>query len=46
MRAGTAATLTPGALRAWLSTSHPRMSDFNLAREEVDALIAYLRGLG
>ncbi|RDD61320.1 c-type cytochrome [Ferruginivarius sediminum] len=38
--------LTAGALRAWLSTPHPQMPDFNLAREEVDALIAYLRGLG
>lgn len=37
--------VSEGALRAWLSTPHPQMPDFDLARRDIDALIAYLRGL-
>ncbi len=33
-------------LTAWLSTSHPTMPDFSLARDEIADLVAYIRTLG
>jgi len=33
-------------LPAWLSTSHPTMPDFSLARDEIADLVAYIRTLG
>lgn len=33
-------------LAAWLSTSHPTMPDFSLARDEIADLVAYIRTLG
>lgn len=36
---------TPKRLRAWLSTPHPAMPDFNLSRPEIDSIIAYLETL-
>ena len=32
-------------LTAWLSTSHPTMPDFSLARDEIADLVAYIRTL-
>lgn len=29
-------------LRAWLSSPHPPMPNFNLAREQIDDIVAYL----
>lgn len=36
---------TEAYLRAWLQRPHPRMPDFNLGRDEIDDLLAYLRTL-
>ena len=36
---------TPGFLKVWLSTPHARMPDFNLSRQQIDDLIAYLQSL-
>lgn len=33
-------------LTVWLSTSHPTMPDFGMARDEVADLVAYIRTLG
>ena len=33
-------------IRAWLFTEHPNMPDFNLTRDEVEDVIAYLATLG
>ncbi len=35
----------PEWVRGWLSTAHPRMPDFALARAEIDAVIAYLQSI-
>ena len=35
----------PGWVRAWLSSSHPPMPNFNLAREQIDDIVAYLGSL-
>ena len=32
-------------LRAWLVAPHPTMPDFNLSRDEIDGIVAYLSGL-
>lgn len=32
-------------LRAWLMAPHPQMPDFNLSREEIEDVIAYLSSL-
>jgi mono/diheme cytochrome c family protein len=32
-----------GALKAFLSTPHPRMPDMSLTRAEIDALVDYIR---
>lgn len=32
-------------LRGWLSSSHPSMPNFNLSREEIDDIVAYLSSL-
>jgi len=32
-------------LAAWLSTSHPTMPDFSMARDEIADLVAYIRSL-
>jgi len=32
-------------LTAWLSTSHPTMPNFNLARDDIADLVAYIRTL-
>jgi mono/diheme cytochrome c family protein len=31
-----------GWVRAWLSTSHPPMPNFNLSRVQIDDIVAYL----
>jgi mono/diheme cytochrome c family protein len=31
-----------GWVRAWLSTSHPPMPNFNLSRAQIDDIVAYL----
>ena len=36
---------TRDRLRAWLSSPHPMMPDFNLSRPEIDNIIAYLESL-
>ena len=33
-------------LTGWLSTSHPTMPDFGMARDEIADLVAYIRTLG
>ena len=33
-------------LTAWLSTSHPTMPDFGMARDEIADLVGYIRTLG
>jgi mono/diheme cytochrome c family protein len=33
-------------LTAWLSTSHPTMPNFSLARDTIADLVAYIRSLG
>lgn len=38
-------TLTPGALRQWLSDPHPPMPKLNLSTLEIENLIAYFEGL-
>lgn len=35
----------PNWLRAWLTSPHPPMPNFNLARTEIDDLVAYLASL-
>ncbi len=35
----------PDWVRAWLSSSHPPMPNFNLAREHIDDIVAYLASL-
>lgn len=37
--------MTPDRLRTWLQTPHPNMPNFNLARQNIEDLIAYLRSL-
>ena len=37
--------LTPTTLPAWLSTSHERMPDFNLTRDEIRKVSAYILSL-
>lgn len=36
---------TPDRLRAWLSSPHPAMPDFNLSRPEIENIISYLESL-
>jgi mono/diheme cytochrome c family protein len=36
---------TPDYLRGWLIREHPRMPDFNLGRQDIDDLIAFIRTL-
>lgn len=35
----------PNWVRAWLTSSHPPMPNFNLSRAEIDDLVAYLSKL-
>jgi mono/diheme cytochrome c family protein len=35
-------TPNDGWVRAWLSTSHPPMPNFNLSRVQIDNIVAYL----
>ncbi len=37
--------LTPEFVRGWLSTSHERMADYTLTREEIRQLTAYIFSL-
>ena len=37
--------LSPGALKAWLSTPHPQMPNFELSTRDIDDLAAYLLSL-
>jgi mono/diheme cytochrome c family protein len=37
--------MTADHLRAWLQTPHPNMPNFDLARQSIEDLIAYLRSL-
>jgi mono/diheme cytochrome c family protein len=34
-----------GWVRSWLSTPHPPMPDFNLGRQQIDDIVAYLESL-
>jgi mono/diheme cytochrome c family protein len=34
-----------GWVRSWLSTSHPPMPNFNLGRQQIDDIVAYLESL-
>lgn len=34
-----------GYLRAWISNPHPPMPNFNLTRQTIDDLVAYIRSL-
>jgi len=35
----------PDWVRSWLATTHPKMPSFDLAREQVDDIVAYLSSL-
>jgi mono/diheme cytochrome c family protein len=35
---------SPAELRAWLSTSHPNMPNFNLSESEIADLVAFIQG--
>jgi mono/diheme cytochrome c family protein len=35
----------PAWVRSWLATTHPKMPSFDLAREQVDDIVAYLGSL-
>ena len=35
----------PQWVRSWLSTAHPKMPSFDLAREQIDDIVAYLGSL-
>ncbi|MDH3242081.1 MAG: cytochrome c [Alphaproteobacteria bacterium] len=35
-----------GYLKGWISNPHPPMPNFNLTRQTVDDLVAYIRSLG
>lgn len=37
---------TEGYLKGWISNPHPPMPNFNLTRQTVDDLVAYIRSLG
>ena len=39
------ATKTENYLRNWLLQPHPSMPDFNLARDDVDHIVAFVRSL-
>ena len=45
---GTNGILPPpeGYLKGWISNPHPPMPNFNLTRQTVDDLVAYIRSLG
>ena len=38
-------TLSPGALRAWLTDTHPPMPNLNLSNQQMDDIAAYLDSL-
>jgi mono/diheme cytochrome c family protein len=37
--------LSPGALRAWLTDTHPPMPNLNLSNQQIDDITAYLDSL-
>lgn len=37
---------TEGYLKGWISNPHPPMPNFNLSRQRIDDLVAYIRSLG
>ncbi len=37
---------TEGYLKAWITNPHPPMPNFNLTRQRIDDLVAYIRSLG
>jgi mono/diheme cytochrome c family protein len=36
---------TPDEIRGWLSDPHPPMPNFNLSRQEIEDIVAYLQSL-